>query len=310
MYCAENGPVAGLLPKSGQGGVKVLLRDLPQDALAKVGADFFQLTGDGGVLVRQVRVVRAAVDDAQGVSGGGEVEVDLLHYRVVVVGEIDGHHAAHRGAHLVQQSAGLAEIDVLGVLSDLGQLDGRALVLIEQAVENIPQQHLQGRAGAEAAALKYAGGSVDIETLQPAAPSGKPGGDTPEDGDGAVVLLRMDLQIAELHHVHGEPFALQPDDVLPIGGDGGNDIQIHTACQYPAVLVVGMVAADLRAAWRGEYGRAVAGAERLRQALQNSLVTLHLRGQLAGAAESGSRLLQLLKILLGRKCTIHSSLLF
>ena len=120
----------------------------------------------------------------------------------------------------------------------------------------------------------------------------------------------MDLQIAELHHVHREPLALQPDDILPIGSDSGNDIQIHTAGQHPAMLVVGMVAADLRAARRGEYGSAVTGAERLRQALQNSLVTLHLHGQLAGAAESSNRLLQLLKILLGRKCTIHSSLLF
>ena len=88
----EDRPVPDLGPDLGQTGVKVRLRHLPEDLFAEAGADLPQLGGDGGVLVRQVRVVRAAVDDAQGITGGGEIEVHPLHHRCGVVLEVHGDH--------------------------------------------------------------------------------------------------------------------------------------------------------------------------------------------------------------------------
>ena len=110
-------------------------------------------------------MVRAAVDDAEGVARRGEVKINLLHHRMIVVLKINGHHAAHGGPHLVQQPAGLAEIDIFRVLPDLGQLHRGAFAIMEQAVENVPQQHLQSSAGAEAAALEYVGNRIGIDSI-------------------------------------------------------------------------------------------------------------------------------------------------
>ena len=68
MDGVKDRPVAALPAQRGQGGIKVRLRHLSKHAFSEVGADLFQLTGYSGVLIRQVRVVRAAVDDAEGAS--------------------------------------------------------------------------------------------------------------------------------------------------------------------------------------------------------------------------------------------------
>ena len=41
---------------------------------------------------------------------------------------------------------------------------------------------------------------------------------------------------------------------MPLGGGAGQHVQIHAAAQHAAVLVVGVVAADLRAAGAAEQG--------------------------------------------------------
>ena len=305
----QRGPVPGLPAQHRQGRVKLALRNLPENALAEVGADLPQLPGYGGVFVRQIRVVRAAVDDAQSMAGGGEVEVHPLHRRVGVVLEINRHHAAHRGPHLVQQAAGLAEIDVLRVLADLSQLDGGAPPLKEQAVDDVPHQHLKGRAGAEAAALEDIGRDVGVEPLHAATLALEPGCGAPDDGHGGVHLLRPHLQLVQVHLGHGESLALDADGPVPAGGHGGNHVQIHTARQHPSVLVVRVVAADLRAAGGGEHRHLLAGAEGLLQAPEQAPVPLRLPGGLGLAVEAGNGSLQLCKIFHGRKWVVHSCLL-
>src|SRR5699024_4598813 len=85
--------------------------------------------GDGGVLVGQVGVVGARVQDAQGKAGFGEVHLHRLDHGGGRVGKVDGDDVAHAGGHLVHQAAGLAEIDVLGPLADLGDGDGADLLV-------------------------------------------------------------------------------------------------------------------------------------------------------------------------------------
>ena len=253
-------------------------------------------------------MVRAAVDDAEGVARRGEVKINLLHHRMIVVLKINGHHAAHGGPHLVQQPAGLAEIDIFRVLPDLGQLHRGAFAIMEQAVENVPQQHLQSGAGAEAAALEYVGNRIGIEALQPAALPGKPGGDSPQNGNGAVILLRMYLQIIQLHHVHGKTLALESDHTLPIGRRNGNDVQINAPRQHAAMLVVRVVAADLRPARRRKHRRPAAGAKGFRKSAEQPAVSLYLSGNSGRCVQLRSRLFQPAEIRCGGKSVFHRSL--
>ena len=253
-------------------------------------------------------MVQLRLDGDGVVAGEGpEVEVQPLHHGAGVVLEVDCHHAAHRGGHLVQQAAGLAEKDVLRILPGLGNAGGGALAIKEQLVEDVAQQHLESGAGAEAAALEDGGGGVGVEALQLTALALEPGGYAADEGGGGVALLLPDLQAVQLHNVHGEALALDADDVLPVGSHGGNDIQVDTAGQHQAVLVVGVVAADLRAARRGEDGSLVTGAKGFGQARQKAAIAVDLAWQLLGGVEPGECLLQLLKISLRGKLISHSA---
>ena len=106
----------------------------------------------------------------------------------------------------------------------------------------------------------------------------------------------MDRQVAQIHHVHGEALALDADGSAAAGLHGGDDVQVHTAGQDPAVLVVGVVAADLRAARGGEQGAALRPAKGLLQAADQPPVPLQLPRSLLPAVELLQRGEQFFKI--------------
>ena len=105
------------------------------------------------------------VDDAQGMTAGGEVEVHRMNHRGIFFEEVDGHQVAHGGSHLIHQTAGLAEEHVLGVLTNLGNLRLGHPGIKEQMVDDGANQHLKGCRGAEAGAGQHRGGAVGIEAL-------------------------------------------------------------------------------------------------------------------------------------------------
>ena len=74
----QDRPVRADLPQCRDGSKEFLLVDLGQDLLAKVGTDLLQLPGNGGILIRQVRMAGLAVDDAQGMAAGREIKIHRL----------------------------------------------------------------------------------------------------------------------------------------------------------------------------------------------------------------------------------------
>ena len=64
---------------------------------------------------------------------------------------------------------------------------------------------------------------------------------------------------------------MDADDIQPVGSGAGQHIQIHTAAQHMAVLVVGMVAANFGAARAAEQGGGSlrGGRECVNEALNN-----------------------------------------
>ena len=309
VHGPEHGPVPSLPPQDWESRQKLLLRHLAQDALAEVGADLLELPGHGGVLAGEVGVVRAAVDDAKGVAGSGEVEVHPLHHGVGVVLEVDGHHAAHRAPHLVQQAAGLAEVDVLRVLPHLGKLYGRAAPVKEEVVHDFTEKDLKGGAGAEPAPAQHTAHDIGVEPRQVRALPPEPGRNAPDDGGGGVALALPDVQAVQLHHHRRIPLALHPDDVLPIEAHRRDGIQINARGQDPAMLVVGMVAADLGAPRRGEDRGFFPGAEALLQPRQQVLVAALLGRYGLGTVQRRDGLPKPFKIGQSKCCPAHSILL-
>ena len=127
--------------------------------------------------------------------------------------------------------------------------------LPEQLVEHGADQHLIGGGGAETAALGDSGGHVDIQALarQIAAQLAHAGGYAPDQRRGGVDLLRLRRQLAERHLRHGVALRQHADNAAVVGRRRRQNVQIHGGCQHTAVLMVRVVAADLRAAGCGEY---------------------------------------------------------
>ena len=190
----------------------------------------------------------AGVDDAEAVAGAAEVVVHPLHRGSCGVEEVDGHRAAHGGADLVQQAAGFAKIEVLGPLADLRQLDGVQSPLAAEPVEDGADQNLKGRRGGEAGARDHVGVHVGVEAPQTIAPVRDPGGHAPHQGGARAVLGLVRLQGGEGDLHGGVTLGDHPDPVQAVGGGAGQHIQVHAGAEGVAVLVVGVIAAQLGAA--------------------------------------------------------------
>ena len=188
------------------------------------------------------------VHDAQCVAQGVQVHRHRPHHRGGRVGEVDGHRAAHGGGGLVHEAALLAEIEVLRLLAHLGDLHRRQLIPAEQVIFNDTQQHLAGRRGGQAGAGQHVGEGVGVKARHRVAPPGGLGRHPPHQGGGGLLLLLLGVQGVQLHLHQGPALRLEADGVGAVGGGAGRKIQVHRRGQHPSVLVVGVVAADLRAA--------------------------------------------------------------
>ena len=197
-------------------------------------------------------MVRAGVHDAQGIAQLLQVQGQIVDHRLGRVGEVDEHHAAHGGGRLVHQARGLAEIDVLGVLADLGNGHGGELLVEEQLVENGPDEDLKGGGGAEAAAGEDRRTDLGVEALELCAPLGKGGGHAADQGGGGVLLLGVDGEVGERNLHRRISLGGHGNDAPVIERHLGHGLQVDGGGQDAAVLMIGMVAADFRAARRGE----------------------------------------------------------
>ena len=258
MHGPEHRPVPADPAQLRQAGQEVRLRHLGQHGFAEDSAEGLQLSGNGGVLPCQVRVARAAVDDEQGVARRLQVQLQLLHHGGVGVGKAHEGGPAHGAGGLVQPSAGLAEPVVLHPLPQLRQLQRRQSVLLPEDVEDLGQQDLKGGGGGQTAPRQHRGGGPDVQAA----------------GLGPGIALHHALQQRQRALLGGggipgrvqadlagrEARGPQPHPVRPVGGDGSHSIHVHGGGQHQTVLVIRVVAPQLRASGGGEK------ADRLRAA--------------------------------------------
>ncbi len=67
-------------------------------------------------------------------------------------------------------------------------------------------------------------------------------------GKGGVFLFLAGSQVVKADHAQIVPFALHAQLVQAVGGGSSDHVNVHAASQYTAMLVVGVVAANLGAA--------------------------------------------------------------
>ena len=100
-------------------------------------------------------MIALGINDAKVIARCRKVIGNSIDNRVFGVFEINGDKSADGGSHLIHKSGGLAEINVLGMLSYLGDLDCAYLAFIVKVGENSSDKHLKCRRGGKSAALEH-----------------------------------------------------------------------------------------------------------------------------------------------------------
>ena len=119
---------------------------------------------------------------------------------------------------------------------------------------------------------------------------GEGGALAPQDGGARVFLFLAGGEVGQVDGAQGIPLALDPQLAQLVGAGGRDHINVDAAGQHPAVLVVGVVAADLGAARRAEEGGGRVGAESGLQPVEGCGVACRLgRGILGRAAVEGGK---------------------
>ena len=217
-------------------------------------------------------MICAGIQNAQGKACLGEIHGHRLHIRVGRVRKINGNNVANAGSHLIHQAAGLAKVDVLCPLADLRDLDGGDFIGHEAVIQDHTDQHFKGGGGRNAAALGHVGGNVHIQTGQLCAALTEGFAFAAQQREGSVFLFLAGSKVIKADHTQVVAFALHAQLVQGVGRGGSDHINIHAAGQHAAMLVVGVVAADLGAAGGTVKTSFSMGAKGGIQTIQNSFV--------------------------------------
>ena len=179
-------------------------------------------------------MVCTGIQDAEGKACLREIYLHRLHIGVGRIG--------------IHQAAGLAKVDVLCPLADLRNGDGGDLFGHEAVVQDDTDQHLKGGRGRNAAALGHIGGDVHVQAGEGSTTLLESLALAPQQGHGGVLFLLAGSKVAKVNDTEVIALALHTQLVQAVGGSGSDHVNVHAAGQHPAMLVVGVVAADLGAA--------------------------------------------------------------
>ena len=168
------------------------------------------------------------------------------------IGKIDADDVADGGGRLIHQAAGFSEVDVFGILADLRDLRSRQSAAAE-VVQDHTDEDLERRRGRQAAARQHRGGHIGVKGHGRMAQRGEPRSNAADEGLRRARLGGDGLQLRQGDLAEGIALGQHADRAALAAGDRRHGVEIHGARQHAAVLMVRVVAADLRAAGCGEY---------------------------------------------------------
>ena len=264
VHRTHDGAVPHGLAQLGQSLVELVLIDLAQDLFAELLGHALHLTADGGIVVGQVGVAALRVADAHDKAVLRQVNGRLADHRVGRVLEVDGDNAADGAGGLVHQTAGLAKEHVFGKLADLGDLDLVELlhvIVVVLAAQDGTDADLKGCGAGQTGAAQHVAGGVAVKAAHLAARIHDALGYAADQGRGVLGLARLRDEVGDIDIVNFvKAQGLDADDIFLIRGDDGHHIQVDRAGQHHAVVVVGVIAADLGAARGGIEAHRAVGA--------------------------------------------------
>ena len=231
----------------GQYCPKIGFRYLTQHFAAQAGRHSLHLLPDGRELSGQLAVAAPGVGHAQGHAGRQQtVCVDLFHLRCGRVCEVGKNDAAHRAGQLVQLTAGFAKVSILRILADAGQCPGIQPTGV-LPVPDAGHAHLKGRRAGKAAAPQNVAGRVSIKAANSLSRCTEALGNAPDQAGRVGALPFLRLCRGQVDHIQlVEPAGLDPHIAVRVPGRYRHQIQRDRRRQPVAVLVVGVVAAQLR----------------------------------------------------------------
>ena len=166
--------------------------------------------------------------------------------------KINGHKSAHRRSGLVHQPAGLAKVDVLGILRNLCNLHRRCFLSRVKVVEDGADQDLERRRGGKPRAFEHVAGGVGVKSadLHPQLP--EPRGNPADQRSGAVGFFLPDRKIGKVDGIHWVAGRLDTDNAFVVFAGDCDDIKVDPCREHPSMLMVGVVAAHLGTSGRGK----------------------------------------------------------
>ena len=284
MDGAQHRAVAAGLAQRGQGGVERRLVHPAQAVLAEESGDGLHLRGDGGVIVGEVGVVAARIDDAE--HAAAQRKRQLFDFGSVGGRKVHIRKATDGAGRLVHQAAGLAEEHVLGVLAADGQLDrGDAAVIVEVA-EDVAEHHLERGRRRQPRAGEHVGHRIGAEAPRFPPCGAERGADPRDERRGGPAAAAAGVGRADVRHVLGIALALEADTAVVRRRGGGDDVDVHRRREDAAVLVVGVVARDLGPPRHREQRRLAVAVDG-NKAVEQPLVPRALRGDAVRAIQRG-----------------------
>ena len=168
---------------------------LTQHLSAEIGRDLTHFRRHQTIFVRQVGVILARIDQAQRDLTVIKIKINLFHQHILRILEINGHKVADGTSHLIEQSARLAEIHVLGVLTDLGNFLRGNLSVIIQMRQNRADQHFKSSGGRNPRTFQHRAVGNGLKSADLVAALDKSGQHAADQCFRRIFFFRMDKQI-------------------------------------------------------------------------------------------------------------------
>ena len=189
-------------------------------------------------------MIGAALDYAQAVAEAAKVRAYGPDNGIFGGREVYRYRSPHRAGGLIHKTAGLSEEYVLGILPYTSDLDRREAELSE-VIYHGPYKDLERRGGAETAAGEDVRRNICVKAADAKAPHGKARRNAPDQRGGRSPLRRNGRKLAEVYFKIVIALGLYADNAAVVRKHRSPAQQFDRCRKYFAVLVVGVVAADL-----------------------------------------------------------------
>ena len=291
VHRAQDGAIRHPPAQCGDGLAERLRLHLREHIPSEQGRHAAHILRNGRILLRKAGVTAAGVDQTQPKAERGRVDLHPLHRRPLRIEKIDHDEAAGSGHELIHPAAGLAEERALRLLRSLREYRRVVRAAIERAHAGA-HQHLKRRRGGEPRAGRHIRADNGVK------PAGGQAARPPSRRHAAhkrrrrACFRRHGRERIERNPNRRIALRVDADAVLPVRRGARDAVERHRRGEHAPALVVGVVAADLRAARCGNERSLRPRAELRQKPVEHRTVPRPLCRHGFPAAEPPQRIVQ------------------